>query len=239
MSQIRVVFHSAVATVVSLIGGLMLGLVGGSLVFDLLSGHNFQSLNPVHVALAAIPALTGFFVGGAGWGVLMGRLVHATERRRLAIAGALGFAPITIGLAILHQIIEPIAVEQFGAVLPLHRLFTLIFVPTAFLITGVSAWALGLGLRDAALARALLWRAGLAAAAAFLAINLAMDSAGWVVGAPRAAERFTMLTVLFVSNLGAAIAGGAMVGTLLARWRRDARRAGVSPVGLDEASINS
>jgi hypothetical protein len=216
MLPIRTMFYGVIITIGSLIGGLMLGFTIGSIVFEFISGHNFQSLDPVHVMLAAIPALTGFFIGGAVWGMLMGRLVHATERRRVAIAGALGFAPITIGLAILLQVIEPIALEKFGALIPLHRLFTLLFVPTAFLIAGISAWALGIGLRDKAVASLLLWRAGFAAAIAFLVINLGMESAGWVIGAPGAAERSTMLTVMFTSNLGAAVTGGAMVAAVLA-----------------------
>jgi hypothetical protein len=44
-----------------------------------------------------------------------------------------------------------------------------------------------------------------------------MEGAGWVVGAPRAAERFTMLTVMFVGNLAAALAGGALLGWQLHR----------------------
>lgn len=216
MSQIRTMVYGAIVTIVSLIGGLLLGVIVGNVVFELTPGHNFQPLDPVQIVLPAILALAGFFAGGAVWGVLMGRLARATDRRRMAIAGALGFAPITLGLAILLQVLEPIALEQFGAVIPLHRLFTLLFVPTAFLITGVSAWAIGIGLRDKMLAQSLLWRAGLSAAIVFLIINLVMESAGWVVGAPRATERFTMLTVMFVGDLGAAIVGGAVMGRTLA-----------------------
>ncbi|MBI5031240.1 MAG: hypothetical protein HZB51_11990 [Chloroflexi bacterium] len=179
----------------------------------------FQPLDPMQVVLPAIFALGGFFAGGAGWGILMGRLAPAANRRRMAIAGALGFAPITLAAGLMLQAIEPIALEQFGAIIPLHRLFTLLFVPTAFLIAGVSAWAIGMGLNDNALAQTLGWRVGLAAAITFLMINLTMESAGWVVGAPRAEERFTMLTVMFVGDLGAAIVGGAVMGRMLAkRW---------------------
>jgi hypothetical protein len=42
-------------------------------------------------------------------------------------------------------------------------------------------------------------------------VNLLMEAAGWVVGAPGAAERATMLTVMFAGNLGAALAGGAVM----------------------------
>lgn len=51
-------------------------------------------------------------------------------------------------------------------------------------------------------------------------IVLAMESAGWVVGAPRAAERFTMLTVMFVGDLGAAMVGGAMMAQMIAKQAR-------------------
>lgn len=217
MQQIRTMIYGAVITIFSLIGGLMLGIIVGSIVFNLIPGHNFEPLDPIHIVIPAIPALGGFFIGSAVWGILMGRLARANDRRRMAIAGALGFAPITLGLAILLQVIEPIALEQFGAFIPLHRLFMILFVPTAFLIAGVSAWAIGIGLRDQAIAQSLLWRVGLAAAITFLIINLAMESAGYVVGAPRAAERFTMLTVLFAGDLGAAIVTGAVMGHMLSK----------------------
>ncbi|MEP7359084.1 MAG: hypothetical protein ABI847_17670, partial [Anaerolineales bacterium] len=117
-----------------------------------------------------------------------------------------------IGLSVL----EPIAVAGMGGALPVHRLFTLLFVPTAFLVAGVSAWAVGLGLGRPRVALALLWQVGLAAASTFLVVNLAFEAAGWVVGAPAAAERATMLTVMFAGNFGAALAGGAIMGLALA-----------------------
>lgn len=219
MSQMRARVYAAFVTTFSLFGGLLLGIVVGNIVFELMPGHNFQPLDPVTVLLPALIALAGFFAGGAAWGVLMGRLVDATNSRRMALAGAFGFAPITLALALGLQVIEPIALEQLGAVIPLHRLFTILFVPTAFLIAGVSAWAIGIGLKNRTLARALLWRVGLAASIAFLILNLVMEASGWVVGAPRAAERFTMLTVMFVGDLGAAIAGGAVMADLLLQHR--------------------
>jgi hypothetical protein len=100
------------------------------------------------MAVAAVPALAGTFIGGAVWGVLMSRLAQASQWQRMALAGGLGFAPISIGLAIALQVIEPIVLREYGDWLPLHRLFTVLFVPTAFMIAGVSAWSLGLGLRD-------------------------------------------------------------------------------------------
>jgi hypothetical protein len=208
----KTILRGAMLTVLTLFGGILVGGVLGEITFHALPGHSIIKPSALHIALSAIPALTGFLIGGALWGVLIGRLGQATDRQRMAVAGMLGFAPITIGLVLVLSAVEPVAVEHFGAHIPIHHLFTLLFVPTAFVIAGVSAWAIGRGLRNKSLACALLWRVGGAAALAFLAVNLVMEALGWVVGAPQAAERFTMLIVMFAGDLGAALAGGAVLG---------------------------
>lgn len=207
----------ALLTVLTLFGGMLIGVVLG-LAFQNLPGHSLSSA--LSITLGVIPAMSGLAAGGAAWGLAMGRLARAKDRRRMALAGILGFAPVTILLAVLLLNLEPIAVEKFGEQLPIHRVFTLFFVLTAFIIAGVSAFAVGRGLNDRPLADKLLWRVGLAAALAFLAVNLAMEASGWVVGAPGAGERATMLVVLFVGNLGAALAGGAVMGSTLASAMR-------------------
>lgn len=215
--RLRAALVGAGITCAALFGGLLFGLLTGSFVFDILPGNSFVNPNPVNIAIAALFAMAGFLGGSALWGVGMGRLAHSRETKRMAIAGACGFAPVTLGLALLLQVLEPIAVEKLGAQVPIHRLFTSFFVPTAFLIAGVSAFAIGIGLRERALARRLSWRAGLAAASAFALTNLFMESIGYVVGAPGAGDRATMLTVLFTGNIVAAFAGGAVMGVGLTR----------------------
>jgi MFS family permease len=211
----KTVLRGAMLTVLTLFGGMLVGGVLGEMTFHALPGHSIIKPSALHITLSAIPALSGFLIGGALWGVLIGRLGRATDRRRMAVAGMLGFAPITIGLVLVLSALEPVAVEHFGAHVPIHRLFTLLFVPTASMIAGVSAWAIGRGLRNTSLAWALMWRVGVAAALAFLSVNLVMEALGWGVGAPRAAERFTMLTVMLAGNLGAALVGGAVLGSTL------------------------
>jgi len=212
--------RGALLTLLTLFGGLLIGLVVGDLVFHILPGHNLENPSPAHMAIAALPALGGFLAGGAAWGVSVGRLAGAADSRRMALAGMLGFAPITITLAVGLSFVETIAGTGPLAQLPIHRLFTLLFVPAAFLIAGVSAWAIGRGLRDRKLARTLFWQVGLTAGMTFLAVNLLMESLGWVVGAPGAAERATMVTVLALSNISAALAGGAVLGARLAVARQ-------------------
>ena len=206
--------RGALVTVSTLFGGLLIGLLLGDLVFHILPGHSLSNPDPVHVAIAATPALLGFLVGGAAWGNSIRKLANRGNRRRMALAGMLGFAPITISLAVGLSIVETLASKTFHASIPTHRLFTLLFVPAAFLIAGISTWAIGKGLNDNTLANWLFWRVGLASAFGFLIVNLVMEMSGWVVGAPGAAARLTMVTVLFVSNLCAALIGGAVLG-----WR--------------------
>jgi hypothetical protein len=213
--MLKTSLQGAVITVLTLFGGLLLGTVIGFYVFEALPGHSTLSPSALHISLAALPAFAGFLGGSALWGIAMGRLAGNAEIRRLALSGMLGFAPITLVLGISLSAVEPWVVEHIGMLFPIHRIFTLMFVPTAFLIAGVSAWAIGLGLRRGPLAWGLAWRTGLSAALAFLAVNLVMEALGWVVGAPGAAERATMLTVMFLGNLGAALAGGAMIGYVL------------------------
>ena len=212
-ARVRAAILGAALTALALDGGLMGGLIGGSLIF-----HSLIEKAPdlLTYALAAIAFFGATLGGSALWGAGMACLARSPASRRAAWAGMLGFVPITFVLNIVLVAVEPIAVR---ASLPVHRLFTVLFVPSAGLIAGVSSLALGwaLGWSRAALARAL--RVGVTAALAFLAVNLGMEALGWQIGAPGAEERGTMITVLIVSNVGAALAGGAMLGMTLTQRR--------------------
>lgn len=211
----RSIVKSAFLTVATLFGGLLLGFVAGDLVFRLLPGNTINNVKLGHVLIAAIPALAGFVAGGAAWGVLMGRLAGVFDTRRMAIAGMIGFGPITLVLAAGLGLAEPMIVGAFAGSTPIHRIFTLLFVPSAFFIADVSAFAIGQGLQGGRLAISLLWQVGLAAGITFLLVNLIMESLGWVVGAPGAVERATMIMVLAAGNLGAALVGGGLLGLIL------------------------
>ena len=206
----------AALTIVTLFGGLLLDLVLGTIIFHNLPGHSLEDPSPAHTAIAAFPALLGFLAGGVAWGVSLTLIRPAPDSRRMAMAGLLGFGPITITLAIGLSVVETLAGSSILRQIPIHRLFTLLFVPAAFLIAGISSWAIGRGFQDKALAWRLFWRVGLAAAATFLAVNLGMEAFGWVVGALGAAQRATMVTVLISGNLSAALDGGGVLGLTLA-----------------------
>jgi hypothetical protein len=202
-------------TVATLFGGLLGGIVLGDLTFRLIPGSSVDDVRLGHAAIAAIPALAGFLAAGAAWGMQMSKIAGVTPSRRMALAGMLGFGPVTIFLAFALGTAEPVIVSSLGPV-PIHRIFTLLFAPSAFLIAGTSSFAVGIGLRNPRLARALFWRVGAVAGLTFLLINLLMEALGWVVGAPGAAERATMIVVMSLGNLGAALSGGAILGRFLA-----------------------
>lgn len=218
----RSALQGAFLTALTLFGGMLAGLVVGTVVTELLPGHSGSEPSALGIILGIIPAISGLVAGGAGWGIAMGRFVDHGNRRRMALAGVLGFVPITIVLAIGLFGLEQVFREN--AQLPVHKVFTLLFVPSAFIIAGITAWTLGRALRDAqgrALAWRLLWQVGLGAALAFLLVSLTMEAAGWVVGAPGAAARNTMITVLMAGNLGVALVGGGIVGLSLEQRKRE------------------
>jgi len=217
MTTSQLMWVGAWKTVATLFGGLLLGILLGNLTFAILPGSRVVDPQIHYALIAAVPTLIALAIGSAAWGRAMARLAGADASRRMAWAGVLGFVPITLILAFSLLGLEPIALERLGARFPIHRLFTILFVPTAFLISAVSAWAIGIGLRDKPLAGSLAWRVGLTGGAAFLLVNMIMESAGWVVGAPGAADRATMITVMSLGNLAAALAGGAMLGLTLGR----------------------
>jgi hypothetical protein len=214
LAKRRAALYGAVVTTVGLVGSLLLAIAAGNAIRATLAG---TAAERVGTALATLCALVALGLGAAVWGVFLGRLTEAAEPKRMAWAGVLGFVPVVLVAGFGLLALEPLALHRWGDHVPLYRLFTLLFVPTAGVIAGVGALALGLGLRDRPLARALAWRAALGATLAFLVVNLTMEALGWRVGAPGAAERLTMVTVLSVSDLGAAIVAGAVVGALLGR----------------------
>src|SRR5581483_10974522 len=128
------------------------------------------------------------------------------------------FGSSVLAVVVLLTVLEQIIVEQGkGPPLPLHNVFTLLFVPAAALTAGLGGFALGLATRDRAFAARLgLW-SGLAGGAAFLVVNGLLDALGFRVGAPGAAERATMVSTALLGSLAAAAAGGALIGTALRR----------------------
>jgi hypothetical protein len=211
----RTIFASAVATAFILFAGIFAGIVAGAFVNDTLPGH---STDPVNLALSMIAALTAFAAGGAVWGWAMSRITRSADGRRMAWAGAIGFAPTAILVVLALTVSENLIVEQRqGPELPIHNVFTILFVPAAAIISGVGGFAMGIGARNRVAARKLAWVCAVAGGVAFLFVNLTMDALGLRVGAPGAAERATMLATALLGDLAAALVVGGMIGTVLLR----------------------
>jgi hypothetical protein len=200
----------ALLTAVILIPGAILGIAAGGLVNATLPG---SPTDPIKLALTVLSAVTGMFLGGAAWGWSISRVTKAAAGRPMAVAGGIGFALSAIVVVLTLGFLEDLVVQQQrGPQLPIHNVFTMLFVPAAAIITGVCGAALGFGMRDRALAGRLAWMCAISGGCSFLVVNLTLDGLGFRVGAPGAAARATMITTASLGNLAAALAGGAVIG---------------------------
>jgi hypothetical protein len=111
-------------------------------------------------------------------------------------------------------------VERGRTALPIHTVFTLLFVPATFICALVVGLTFGLALGKPRLAARMGVFGGLAAASAFLLLNVILDLLGRRVGGPNAAETATMITVTLVGMLGASMTLSAVLGQLLAQEYR-------------------
>ncbi len=210
----QIAVRSALVTALFLFGGFLLGFAA-AIGFSQLPMHVPDSLQML-VAMAII--LSVLFVAGAAWGRAMARLSGFAETRRMAKAGAVSFGPALVLSALVLSSLEVAIIERGGGTsLPIHVVFTILFVPAVFIVAGVGGLALGIAQGDWRFAWRCALSSGLAGSAAFLLVNLGMDQLGWRVGAPGAAERATMLTVMMAGSLGAALAGGGAIGGMLGR----------------------
>jgi hypothetical protein len=205
---------SALATAACLFGGLLVAFTSAIAISNLPMHVPEQALN----LIALVLLIGSLFVCGAAWGAAMARIYPSADLKRMIVAGTLSFAPTLVLAGLTLAALERAIVERGqGPDLPIHFVFTILFVPAAFFVAGTGGLALGLAERDLRLALRMAASAGVSAAVAFLFVDLSMDTLGWRVGAPGAAERATMLTVMMVSNLAAALAGGGALGYQLSR----------------------
>src|SRR5512147_1823749 len=121
-SRRSIVIRSALLTPLCLIGTFFVGALFGSLVFSGLPGHLEAEAK---TALAALPALACVVAGGAWWGRTLARTLHLGDVKRMTWAGALGYGPTLILVAIVLPVLENLIVEQQRwPGLPIHVVFT-------------------------------------------------------------------------------------------------------------------
>lgn len=223
----RKIIRSALISALYLFGSLLVGFVA-AFAFSALPMHMPESTT---IALSFGVILFCLLAGGAAWGRAMARAGSGSSRR-MALAGALVYGPAVLAAALFLGRLEVALVERgAGPDLPIHVLFTLLFVPAAFFVSAMGGLAIGLASGRGVQALRMSLSSGLAGALAFWAVNLAMDLLGWRVGAPGAAERATMLTVMMAGSLAAALGSGGMIGYFLEKMETPAiPAAAVSPI---------
>jgi hypothetical protein len=200
-------------TVRDLVGGLIVGVALGAAIDG--SGKSFPTLAR---ALAIVVAGSAVITSARLWGGDMGRLAGVSNTRAGGWSAALALTPAVVIVGLILGELEPVFVQRGARLgLELHVVYMLLFVAATMVVAAVGAFALGTGLYRAAFGLRLAIPAGLAAAAAFLAVVLVMDALGWRVGAPDAGRRATMIVVTAISLFAAAASAGGAIGAMLPR----------------------
>ena len=206
--------RAAAFTLLYLFGGLLLGFAI-AFAFNGLPMHMPES---TRTGISFGILLVFILSTGAVWGRKIAQLVRADQPRRMTWAGALSFGPAVVLAALVLGKLEVALIENSqGPDLPVYVIFTVLFVPAVFFVCGIGGLALGLAMKNGRTSLQSGLGSGLGGAAAFLLANLVMHQLGWHVGAPGAAERATMLTVLAAGALAASLGGGAALGYILSK----------------------
>ena len=167
-----------------------------------------------------IIGLAMFFFGGL-WARALARHTGPGARRRMMWAGAVSHVTLVFLAGLVLGRLEEVFVSEGHSPLPIHQLFTALFVPATALVCGGMSAAIGLAAGGARLAGRLAWRGAVAGAAAFLIANVIQDLLGRRVGGPNAAETATMITVMLLSNICAALAMTAVIARALRAARTE------------------
>ncbi|MDP9201566.1 MAG: hypothetical protein M3P26_06495 [Gemmatimonadota bacterium] len=201
---------AALVTLGYLCGGFLGGMATGIAV----GGASAHLPPPLTVVIPGIAAIAIMVLTSTAWARTIAVRLGSSETQRVTRAGALGFGPMVILIASALTLLEPRAVS--ARTFPIHVVYGLLFVPATFAVAAGTIGTLGIGLRmERRAGLRLAIKSGAASAFAFLIVYLAMDAAGWQVGAPEARQRATMLVVTGVSALAAAVAGGFVLGSSL------------------------
>lgn len=197
-------------------------LLGGALPLGFLASFGLTEVLPMHGQAANVAQVAAGLIilglCGGLWGRSVAHAAGSPHTRRLFWISAAGFIVAVIAAVVVLGQLERVFVEEraLGRV-PIHVIFAAIFPPAVFVITAGMALVVGGLLRGGRFGIQLAWRAGLAAAAAFFVANVVQDLLGRRVGGPHAAETFTMMSVLMIGNVCAALAAGAVMGWQLTR----------------------
>jgi hypothetical protein len=170
-------------------------------------------------AIMPIVSVVGLACGGGLWGYAISHAAGVGNPRRAALAGGAAYSVTTLAAAVVLGGLEEALVANGGSPLPIHHLYTVLFVPATFLVAATSSGMVGLAAAGWRASPQLAGRSGAAAAFTFLVLNVAQDVLGRRVGGPDAAVTATMITVTLVCAIGAAMVGSAVLGATLVSIR--------------------
>lgn len=214
------IVRASALTTRDVVGGLLVAAAAGGVIDTL--GTPLPIL--LRRTLSVATAIAVLFQAMKFWGRDMTRLAGQAGVGGISRAGALVLAILfgTIGLVL--GVTEPFVVGRAALRgFQIHQVYMVLFVTATLLIATAGTFTLGRGLRGNSFASRLGLPSGIVAAAAFLAVALAMDAIGWRVGAPRAAERATMVVVTTLGLIAAGIAAGSVIGFMLSQTQREHR----------------
>jgi hypothetical protein len=196
--------------------------LGGALPLAFVASFGLTEVLPMHGQTADVAQVAAGLVilglCGGLWGRSVARAAGSAASQRLFWVSAVTFIVAVIAAVVVLGLLERLFVEDraLGPV-PIHIIFAAIFPPAVFVVTTVMCFVVGGLLRGWRFGTQLAWRAGLAAAAAFFVADVVQDLLGRRVGGPNAAATATMITVLMIGNLCAALAAGTALGWQLTR----------------------
>lgn len=171
--------------------------------------------------LVGPPLFLGILLAlGALWGAGIARVMRQ-DWKPLALAGARSWGFSAFVFSILLELVNGFQ-TAIGRVLSLspHAVFTLSFLISVFMITGIAARSMTKALGRAPSANRVGSVSGLVATLGFLLVDLVMLSRGWELGRWMGG-RSVMVTVMLIGNAGAALAGGAAMGWLIGQHEEE------------------
>ena len=151
---------------------------------------------------------------------LLHRAGH-TENWIAGISAGLGFGLSIIGGYWASETIFPAIIERIGVENTEHLEFQVIFVAWTAMVTGITGFGLGLGLKNWPLALKLGASGLLIGGGTFYLVALLLDTAGFRVGTPRPDGLPSMPIITVIGIWLAALLGTGMFNAILRQNRAD------------------
>jgi hypothetical protein len=211
----------ALLTAITLAGSI-------ALIFEVIPRMPGLASAHVPITLKFIAGIAVFFslplAGGALWGAGTAALMKRNVKSP-TVFGALswGSSVAVLGILLYFSQIPAAALNPSLEWIPnsTHMIFTTIFVPAVALAASFNTWMMSgkLGFNDD---KGMIGKkAGIAAGLVFLIVSMSLlFILDWEIAGPFAGRRYSMIKIMLVCNTGAALAGGMVMGWMLASQQK-------------------